>query len=100
MLLESGIRVYRVAVAVVTAVQDLDTATRYLTKTERTPTPTFKWQYYLAHTAKFVVFFSVWNVRKLIIHVRDVTPHLCEHCVVDSLNITLPTNALIVCHLF
>jgi hypothetical protein len=36
-LLERGVSVYSVAVAMVTAVQDLDTATRYLTETERTP---------------------------------------------------------------
>ena len=36
-LLESSVSVYRVAVAMVTAVQDLDTATRCLTETERTP---------------------------------------------------------------
>ena len=38
-LLESGVSVYCVAVAKVTAVQDLDTATNYLTETERTPPP-------------------------------------------------------------
>jgi len=71
-LLESGISVYCIAVAMVTAVQDVDIATRYLTETERTPPPTFKWQYYLAHIAQFVVFFSLWNVRKLIKHVGDI----------------------------
>jgi len=52
-LLDSGMLVYHVAVAVVTAVQDLDITTRYLTETERTlpPLPTFKWQYNLAHIA-------------------------------------------------
>jgi len=36
-LLVSGMSVYRIAVAMVTAVEDLDIATRYLTETERTP---------------------------------------------------------------
>jgi len=52
----------------VTAGQDLDIPTRYLTETERT-SPTFKWEYYLAH---IVIFFSVWIVMKLIKHVRDM----------------------------
>jgi len=59
-------------VAMVTAGQDLDIATRYLTETERTPSPTFKWQYCLAIMAQFVVFFSVGNVRKLIKHLGDM----------------------------
>jgi hypothetical protein len=73
-LLDSGMSVYRVAVAVVTAVQELDIATRYLTETERTlpPLPTFKWQYNLAHIGQFVVFFSVWNVRKLTKHLENM----------------------------
>jgi len=60
-LLDSGMLVYHVAVAVVTAVQDLDIATRYLIETERTipPLPTFKWQYNLVHIAQFVVFFCL-----------------------------------------
>jgi hypothetical protein len=73
-LLDSGMSVYCVVVAVVTAVQDLDIATRYLTETERTlpPFPTFKWQCNFAHIAQFVVFFSVWNVRKLIKHLGNM----------------------------
>jgi hypothetical protein len=71
-LLDSSISVYHVAVAMVTAGQDLDIATRYLTETERTPSSTFIWQYYLAHIAQFAVFFSVGNVRKLIKHLGDM----------------------------
>ena len=71
-LLVSGMSVYRIAVAMVTAVEDLDIATRYLTETERTPSPTFKWQYCLAIMAQFVVFFPVGNVRKLIKHLGDM----------------------------
>jgi len=71
-LLDNGISVYHVAVAMVTAGKYLDIATRYLTETERTPSPIFKWQYYLTHIAQFVVFFSVGNVRKLIKHLGDM----------------------------
>jgi len=79
-LLESGISVCHVAVAMVTAVQDLDIATTYLTETETMPPPhpfpTFKWQYYLAHIAQIVVFCSVWSLRKLIKHLGDTKHHI------------------------
>jgi hypothetical protein len=61
-LLENGTSVYHVAVAMVTAVQDLDIPTRYLTETERTlppPLPTLNgsitW-----HTFHSLLYFSLF----------------------------------------
>jgi hypothetical protein len=71
--------VYGVAVAMATAVQDLDTATRYLTETERTPPPlnvSNTW-----HTLHSLLYFSLFGCKEADKTSRGhVAPHLCEHC--------------------
>jgi hypothetical protein len=92
-LLDSGMLVYRVALYVAVAVQNLEVVKNIR---NRLSAPPFQCKYYVTHIAQhyvthiaqhyvthiahhyvthiaqFVLFFSVWSVRKLIKHLGDM----------------------------